>query len=359
MRLRQIDYDIKYRGEQLLKQLIMIDDPRFSILLYTLVNNSVTHTPSGSIKISVKILDKDEMKRKTIKLAKSKRLLQQRDKAASIGNAQRESMSSVENVEVGGGTSSTSNSSGMAPKADRFGEDDWEQASHLKVSSDCKREEDISLLGRLIEPQKWLSLSVSDTGSGMTPEARKNCFTMFGNPKVKKSINQGGMGLGLSVSKMICKALHGKLTLVRTGVDQGTKFNFILPISLGQEIMSKSSHLHDDDDGDSVSNSELDSPSADRRRESGATSSSVDHPDEANSRCSISIEGDELNSETGDSYDSSEDDSNDSENSGSAADDSHSCTSQSEDCSSRGEGSSGSKSSDKNEANAGSQFTEE
>lgn len=64
------------------------------------------------------------------------------------------------------------------------------------------------------------------------------------------------MGLGLSVSKMICKALKGKLSLVKTGVDQGTKFNLLLPISLGQGIFSKSSHLNDEDSSvNSVSDS--------------------------------------------------------------------------------------------------------
>ena len=41
------------------------------------------------------------------------------------------------------------------------------------------------------------------------------------------------MGLGLSVSKMICKALKGKLTIVRTEKDIGTKVNFILPVKIG------------------------------------------------------------------------------------------------------------------------------
>ena len=50
----------------------------------------------------------------------------------------------------------------------------------------------------------------------MSEESRRNCFTMFGNCKIKKDINQAGMGLGLTVNRMICKALKGKVMLVRT-----------------------------------------------------------------------------------------------------------------------------------------------
>ena len=84
-------------------------------------------------------------------------------------------------------------------------------------------------------PRLWISVSVSDTGKGMDAETRRTAFKMFGNYKVKNDINQGGMGLGLSVSKMICKSLKGKLTIIRTSTEenQGTKINFMLPITLG------------------------------------------------------------------------------------------------------------------------------
>lgn len=55
----------------------------------------------------------------------------------------------------------------------------------------------------------YLSVSVSDSGVGMNEEMRKKCFTMFGNLKFKKDVNQGGIGLGLASSSLICKALKG------------------------------------------------------------------------------------------------------------------------------------------------------
>ncbi len=53
----------------------------------------------------------------------------------------------------------------------------------------------------------YLKVSVSDTGCGMNEEMKKKCFVLFGNLKIKRDINQGGMGLGLASSNLICKAL--------------------------------------------------------------------------------------------------------------------------------------------------------
>lgn len=67
---------------------------------------------------------------------------------------------------------------------------------------------------------------------------RKKCFTLFANTKVKNDINQGGMGLGLAASSMICKSLRGHVNLIRTEIDGGSKFNLIIPVLLGEKIES-------------------------------------------------------------------------------------------------------------------------
>jgi len=59
------------------------------------------------------------------------------------------------------------------------------------------------------DEKMYLSVSVSDSGVGMNEEMRKKCFTMFGNLKFNKDVNQGGIGLGLTSSSLICKALKG------------------------------------------------------------------------------------------------------------------------------------------------------
>ena len=80
---------------------------------------------------------------------------------------------------------------------------------------------------------RYLSISVTDTGVGMSEYVQRNCFALFGNLKFKNNINQGGMGLGLTASNLICKALGGSLNLIRSEVNVGSKFNFIMRIRLG------------------------------------------------------------------------------------------------------------------------------
>lgn len=67
----------------------------------------------------------------------------------------------------------------------------------------------------------------------------KKCFTLFGNLKIKKDVNQGGMGLGLASANLICKALKGELNLIRSDLNEGSKFNFYLPVAQGKLILGK------------------------------------------------------------------------------------------------------------------------
>lgn len=108
------------------------------------------------------------------------------------------------------------------------------------MTSDKKVEEDNNTDEKQKEKHYWLSFSVIDTGQGIPEETRRKCFTLFGNTKVKNDINQGGMGLGLAATNMICKALQGQINLVRTETDVGSKFNMVLPVKLGTPITSES-----------------------------------------------------------------------------------------------------------------------
>eukprot|EP00356_Strombidium_inclinatum_P004968 CAMPEP_0170500332 /NCGR_PEP_ID=MMETSP0208-20121228/34469_1 /TAXON_ID=197538 /ORGANISM="Strombidium inclinatum, Strain S3" /LENGTH=229 /DNA_ID=CAMNT_0010778319 /DNA_START=1766 /DNA_END=2455 /DNA_ORIENTATION=- len=82
----------------------------------------------------------------------------------------------------------------------------------------------------------FLSVSVSDEGDGMNDDLKKKCFVLFGNLKFKQDVNQGTMGLGLTASNQICKALNGELNLIRSERDVGSKFQFSVQIQLGRHI---------------------------------------------------------------------------------------------------------------------------
>ena len=51
--------------------------------------------------------------------------------------------------------------------------------------------------------------SVSDTGIGIKRDDLNRLFTFFGCISKSKDINRGGMGLGLTISKMILQQLDG------------------------------------------------------------------------------------------------------------------------------------------------------
>lgn len=56
MKFREIDHEIKCE-DQVRNFMIVLDDPRFSIVLYNLISNGVKHTNGGHIKVSVKLLN--------------------------------------------------------------------------------------------------------------------------------------------------------------------------------------------------------------------------------------------------------------------------------------------------------------
>ena len=72
-------------------------------------------------------------------------------------------------------------------------------------------------------------LSVSDTGSGITPDAREHVFERFYRAdKARTRENDGGGGLGLPIAKWIANAHDGEIELAASGAD-GSTFLVRLP----------------------------------------------------------------------------------------------------------------------------------
>ncbi|CDW77541.1 multi-sensor hybrid histidine kinase [Stylonychia lemnae] len=74
---------------------------------------------------------------------------------------------------------------------------------------------------------QYLKTSVKDTGIGIKEQDLTKLFKFFGKLTCSQSINKGGMGLGLSISKVIAQQLKGEI-MVKSTVKTGSKFSFTI-----------------------------------------------------------------------------------------------------------------------------------
>jgi signal transduction histidine kinase len=84
---------------------------------------------------------------------------------------------------------------------------------------------------------KFVKVSVTDTGEGIPAEELPNMFERFFRVDKSRSRNNGGSGLGLTISKRIVEAHGGQISVV-SEVGKGSTFTFTLPVS--QDIDDRS-----------------------------------------------------------------------------------------------------------------------
>jgi signal transduction histidine kinase len=78
--------------------------------------------------------------------------------------------------------------------------------------------------------EKKLTISVSDTGIGMTPQEQKRLFEAFYQASGGIKGKTPGTGLGLAITKSIVEKHGGKIWMESEGTNKGSKFTFTLPI---------------------------------------------------------------------------------------------------------------------------------
>jgi two-component system sensor histidine kinase HydH len=82
----------------------------------------------------------------------------------------------------------------------------------------------LRLNGQVLEDNRWIQLSIQDSGMGIAPEDMKKLFDPFFSTK------EGGVGLGLSIAHRIIDQHRGKIE-IRSAPGQGTTLTLWLPIS--------------------------------------------------------------------------------------------------------------------------------
>jgi GAF domain-containing protein len=76
--------------------------------------------------------------------------------------------------------------------------------------------------------REWITLAVSDTGIGMTPEQMGKLFQEFSQASSSTASKYGGTGLGLVISKRFCQMMGGDIT-VDSESGRGSTFTIRLP----------------------------------------------------------------------------------------------------------------------------------
>jgi signal transduction histidine kinase/HAMP domain-containing protein len=78
---------------------------------------------------------------------------------------------------------------------------------------------------------EWITLAVSDTGIGMTPEQTARLFQDFTQADATTTRRYGGTGLGLAISRRFCRMMGGDIT-VDSRPGAGSTFTMKLPVGV-------------------------------------------------------------------------------------------------------------------------------
>ncbi len=85
-----------------------------------------------------------------------------------------------------------------------------------------------------------LHIQVDDSGIGITPEFLPQVFEHFRQADGSSRRSQGGLGLGLAITRRLVELHGGTITASSPGVDQGSTFTVSLPIRRPAEPMQAS-----------------------------------------------------------------------------------------------------------------------
>jgi CheY-like chemotaxis protein len=76
-----------------------------------------------------------------------------------------------------------------------------------------------------------VAIHIKDTGHGIDPEALPNIFNQFSQGEIGRSRSNTGLGLGLSIVKILVKKHGGVVSALSEGLGKGAEFIVTLPLS--------------------------------------------------------------------------------------------------------------------------------
>lgn len=79
-----------------------------------------------------------------------------------------------------------------------------------------------------------LCISVKDTGNGITEDNLEKLFESFSQVDTKRNRHEGGVGLGLAISRALVRKMGGTIT-VQSRVGKGSVFRFVVPQKIVDE----------------------------------------------------------------------------------------------------------------------------
>jgi signal transduction histidine kinase len=100
------------------------------------------------------------------------------------------------------------------------------------LSNACKFTEqgdvNVTVTRELLNDEDWITLSVSDTGIGMSPGHVADLFEEFSQADATTTRRFGGTGLGLAISRRLCRLMGGDIQ-VSSKLGDGSTFTVRLP----------------------------------------------------------------------------------------------------------------------------------
>ena len=116
------------------------------------------------------------------------------------------------------------------------------QANALKFTQKGRVQTDIEILTEA-DGEKYLKISVIDTGIGIPKVNHEKLFKLFGFVQDEQHLNVNGIGLGLMISKQIVEKFDGKIEF-HSEEGAGSTFSFTFKLEdreMIQELQQETS----------------------------------------------------------------------------------------------------------------------